>query len=124
MKNLLTDTCHEMRIRGLKPEDVTFIGSQDTGHSCTWEEFKVLANKSYKDAHEVEDDVYFQAVAIDLIIVFQSGAQFIREYDEDRMEEYWVYRRPFVAPADRLPIRNLFARKEDFYPSLEDLHED
>ena len=76
-----------------------FIGSNESGHACTWAEFEGLADFDY--------DSGFGAayVASDLRIVFSDGADMTRhEYDGS---ECWRYSKPFVPPAKRLPIVSL-----------------
>ncbi|MET3997523.1 hypothetical protein BjapCC829_28645 [Bradyrhizobium barranii] len=98
--NLLTETVAAIQESGHSTDDIVFIGSEETGHSCTWEQFQILADKEY--------DAGFgsQKVAEDLIIVFSDGAKMWRgEYDGS---EGWDFSAPFKAPAAIQPIRNLF----------------
>lgn len=37
--NLLEETTLEIKLSGHKPEDIVFIGSEVSDHSCSWEEF-------------------------------------------------------------------------------------
>ena len=58
--NLLTET--ELRIShsGHTPADVIFIGSINSGHQCTWEEFTVLADHEYDSGYggaEIPNDL-------------------------------------------------------------------
>jgi hypothetical protein len=102
--NLLKETRQDIELSGHTPEDIIFIGSEQTGHRCTWAEFEVLA--------DVEYDAGFgaQEVASDLIIVFSDGARMWRhEYDGS---EEWSYSFPFKEPAESKPIRRLVVPEE------------
>lgn len=113
MSNLLKDTKSAIKDSGHKPTDIIFIGSEDTGHQCTWDEFERIAN--------VEYDAGFGAaeVASDLLIVFKDGQTMYRgEYDGS---EWWEYSKPFKMPTTQLPIKRLVG---DYWPSLEALQDD
>ena len=84
---------------GHSPEDIIFIGSEQTGHSCTWEEFVKLADFVYYDGFGS------QGIATDLIIAFSDGGKMWRhEYDGS---EWWDYSRPFKMPEEKKPIVSL-----------------
>lgn len=100
MLNLLEETTDIMLKFGKSPDDIIFIGSEKSGHSCTWEEFLVLANKDYYAGYGATQ------VATDLIIVFEGGSLLKREdYDGS---EWWEFRKPFIMPTEIKPIVNLF----------------
>lgn len=100
MINLLTEAQDEMAAHGLTPDDIVFIGSEKSGHECTWEEFRTLANRTYDDGFGTAE------VALDLVIVFRDGSQMRRtEYDGS---EGWEMIRPFVRPDKSHPIAVLF----------------
>jgi len=97
--NLLKETLHDITQSGHTPADIVFIGSERTGHSCTWDEFQVLANIEY------DNGFGSQEVADDLIIVFSDGSKMRRrEYDGS---ENWEYSTPFKMPKERHPIKRL-----------------
>ena len=99
--NLLQETVEFINGIDQKTEDIIFIGSENSGHSCTWNEFKILADQEY--------DYTFgaQKVARDLIIVFSDGSKMWREeYDGS---EWWTHFSPFEMPKETRPIQNLFA---------------
>lgn len=105
MCNLLLETIEDIASSKHTQSQIIFIGSQQSGYSCTWDEFSALANREY--------DVGYgsRKVAHDLIIVFEDGGQLQRrEYDGS---EWWGYQAPFVAPEVRKPIQNLFTGYED-----------
>ena len=80
-------------------DDIIFIGSEDSGHSCTWDEFTTLADFEYDSGYGS------QKVAKDLVIVFRDMTMLYREeYDGS---EWWGARQPFLMPKDRLPIQTL-----------------
>lgn len=100
--NLLRETIEVVERSGHKIEDIIFIGSEKSGHSCTWDEFALLANREYDDSYGSAE------VARDLIIAFSDGAQLFREeYDGS---EWWGLISPFVTPAIKKPIGSLFAK--------------
>jgi hypothetical protein len=103
--NLLEETIDDIKQSGHTPEDIMFIGSESTGHRCTWTEFQTLAN--------VEYDAGFgaQEVASDLIIVFSDGARMWRHgYDGS---EHWAYSYPFKMPTESHPITYLTVTGSD-----------
>ena len=99
MTNLLEETIEDIARSGHKPEDIIFIGSEASGHRCTWEEFQALANVDYDAGYGAQE------IASDLIIVFRDGAKMWRhEYDGS---ERWDYSEPFKMPEQSLPIKRL-----------------
>lgn len=101
MMNLLQETIEDIKESGHAPEDIIFIGSETSGHACTWDEFTMLADKEYDAGFGA------QKVADDLIIVFSDGVRMWRhEYDGS---ESWHYSRPFKMPNESKSIKNLFA---------------
>lgn len=113
MTNLLTETIEDIRDSGHTPEEIVFIGSERSGHQCTWGEFQELANQEYDNGFGAAE------VATDLIIVFTDGTKLWRhEYDGS---ESWEYSTPFVRPTGNLPIKRLIG---NYWPSLEQLQDD
>ena len=101
-KNLLEETKEAIKDFGQEIDNLIFIGSQESGHECSWELFKVLANQEY------DSGFGRQEVAADLIIVFKDGTKMIREeYDGS---EWWEYRKPFARPKEFHQIRSLFPK--------------
>ena len=97
--NLLKETIEDIASAGKTPEQIVFIGSEQSGHQCTWQEFQTLANIDYDSSFGAQE------VASDLIIVFNDGSKMWRhEYDGS---ENWDYSTPFVAPAEVKPIVRL-----------------
>ena len=93
---LLEETKDAIASSGHTEADIVFIGSEKTGHQCTWDKFCDLAN--------VEYDAGFGAaqVAQDLRVVFSDGQQLWRgEYDG---LEWWEHSTPFLRPDASLPI--------------------
>jgi hypothetical protein len=96
---LLQETIFDIEKSKHTTADIVFIGSETTGHSCTWDEFCQLSNKDYDRGFGA------QRVATDLIIVFSDGAKMWRgEYDGS---EWWEYSTPFKQPAETKPIKKL-----------------
>ena len=97
--NLLNETLEDINKSGHTPEDILFIGSEISGHTCTWEVFKVLANLEY------DDGFGSQEIADDLIVVFNDGQKMWRaEYDGS---EWWEYSTTFKIPEQSYPIKTL-----------------
>lgn len=89
--NLLKETIRDIESSGHTIENIIFIGSEDSGHCCSWDEFMIIANVDYDSGFGM------QYIASDLIIVFSDGSKMWRgEYDG---AEEWVYSKPFVMPA-------------------------
>lgn len=100
--NLLQETIDDIQKSGHNPEDVIFIGSEESGHSCTWAEFCSLADQDY------DESFCSQEVATDLVIVFNDGAKMWRgEYDGS---EWWEYSTPFSLPGEKKLINRLFTK--------------
>ena len=107
MINLLEETKKELGWAGQSCEDIIFIGSLKSGHSCTWEEFTALADEEYHNGYGTSE------VALDLVILFKDGGRLYREeYDGS---EWWIYQPPVDIPQDTKKIETLFCyRLEDF----------
>ena len=87
MTNLLQETLENIKDSGHTIEDIFFIGSETGKYSCSWEEFKVLADQEY------DQGFGGQEVAYDLIIFFKDNHIMTREeYDGS---EWWEYRSSF-----------------------------
>ena len=101
MKNLYEETCRKLCDHDKVSDDIIFIGSYDQNYSCTWDEFKILADKSYDNGFGAVE------VAENLIIIFGDLSRLERrEYDG---AEHWAYV-PVIKPDGRSgkPIDNLF----------------
>lgn len=110
MQNLLKETRQLMSHHGVGPEDVTFIGSLASGHSCSWEQFTRLADVSYDDGFGAAE------VATDLVILFRDGSWLTRgEYDGS---EWWNFHRTPQVPTETRPVAMLVG---DYWPTLADL---
>lgn len=72
MKNLLQETIELMDEFNKSERGILFIGSSITNHACTWEEFKILADREYDETSGE------QRVCWDLIIVFKDHSWFSR----------------------------------------------
>ncbi|MFA6066909.1 MAG: hypothetical protein WC707_07035 [Candidatus Babeliaceae bacterium] len=99
MTNLLEETKEAIKDSGHKIKDIIFIGSEETGHQCTWNEFLKIADIQY------DSGFGGQEIAEDLIIVFSDGSKMWRgEYDGS---EWWNYSTPFKMPKEKLSIKKL-----------------
>lgn len=86
--NLLEETIKEIKKNNQKVSNIIFIGSMISGHSCSWKQFRKLADKEYDNGYGGSE------VATDLIIVFKGGGRLVRqEYDGS---EWWEYIEPFI----------------------------
>lgn len=102
--NLLKETIEAITESGHTPDDIVFIGSEQSGHECTWEQFQRLADVEYNAGYGA------QKVASDLIIVFRDGQRMDRhEYDGS---ECWSVMAPFKRPAQSLPITRLLVTED------------
>lgn len=97
--NLLQETIDSITESEHIPDDVTFIGSRHSGHTCTWDQFRGLADIEYNDGYGAAE------VATDLEIVFRDGGH-LRRYEYDGSEG-WEYIPPFKAPAEMKSITRL-----------------
>ena len=112
MTNLLKETKADIKNSGHKVSDIIFIGSIDSGYSCTWDEFLTLADIEYHAGFG------YQEIASDLTIVFSDGSTMWRgEYDGS---EWWEYSKPAEIPENQKQILKL---NGGFWTSLEALHE-
>ena len=100
MINFLEETKSKIEEAGCSTDDIIFIGSEKSGHSCTWDEFCAFANVAYDNSYgRVE-------VATDLTIVFKNKTRLVREeYDGS---EWWEIIKPFKMPKATYKIDNLF----------------
>jgi len=74
--NFLEETISAMESSGNLLEDISFIGSEVSGHSCTWDDFIQMADKDYDNGYGAPE------VAQDLVIVFKNGTKMKRgEHD-------------------------------------------
>lgn len=112
--NLLHETIDDIRRSGHTPDDIIFIGSERSGHQCTWAEFEILADREYDAGYGG------QRVATDLKIVFSDGHTMWRgEYDGS---EWWAFSKPFEMPSENHKIQSLFARSS--WESLAEIHQE
>ena len=99
MSNLLKETNEKLNAINKSAEDIIFIGSPQTGHHCTWEQFESLADFEYDSGYGS------QSVATDLVIVFSDHSIMDRhEYDGS---ECWEYIENFKMPSNLKPIKSL-----------------
>lgn len=109
---LLEETKTAIKESGHAIKDIVFIGSEKTGHQCSWDQFKTLATVEYDSGYGSAE------VATDLIIVFSDGSRMWRgEYDG---AEWWEFSRPFKRPKEAHKINRLIG---DCWDTLEDLHD-
>jgi hypothetical protein len=97
--NFLVETKNAISESGHKISDIIFIGSEDTGHQCSWEQFKNMADVEYYSGFGAAE------VATDLVLVFSDGMKMWRgEYDGS---EWWEFSTPFTMPTDKQKIKKL-----------------
>lgn len=111
--NLLIETIDAIEANGQKVENIIFIGSRESGHSCTWEEFVELADFKYNSGFGGAE------IPSDLMIAFADGGMMTRgEYDGS---EWWDYIEPFKMPAEKKPIRTL--QSKHYWVNIADIQE-
>jgi len=115
--NFLDETIDAILHSGHTLTDLMFIGSEavgdSPGYSCTWDEFRALANFDYDNGYGG------QAIATDLIIMFTDGQKLWRnEYDGN---EWWEFSHPFSPPNAPNPIQRV--KGDMSWTSLHRLHE-
>ena len=99
MINLLDETIETIKESGLHPDNITYIGSKYSGHSCTWKEFLTLANVEYDDGYGTAE------VAEDLVVIFKDGSKLHRtEYNGS---EEWQFVTSLVLDVPPKPITKL-----------------
>ena len=99
MTNLLQETIQCIEDSGHEIQDIVFIGSVVSGHSCTWDDFLLLADIEYDSGFGARE------VAYDLVIVFKDGSNLWRnEYDGS---EWWEYSKPVEIPKEQKKILRL-----------------
>lgn len=118
MRNLLTETREAIHNSGHSTQDIIFIGAEQSGYSCTWDQFVELADRQYDSGYGGQE------VARDLIIVFSDKTKMWRgEYDGS---EWWEYSDPFVMPApDKIKrLETVFTTDVDIcgWCDLEEIH--
>lgn len=104
--NFLEETITAVEQNGYLIQDIIFIGSVESGHECTWDEFCKLADFEYDDGYGM------QFVPIDLTIAMVDGGRFYRyEFDGD---EGWQFLQPILPNRYRKPkkIQTLRTDKE------------
>lgn len=115
--NFLQETVGAIARSGHTPSEITFIGSLDSGHSCTWQEFMNMADFRYDSGYGA------QKIARDLVIAFSDKTYMTRsEYDG---AEGWNYNLPLVLPTERKPITRLQVRKDQIgWGSLDSINKE
>lgn len=86
MRNFLEETLDAIKDSGHDVDEITFIGSEESGHRCEWAEFIELANFEYDNSYGAAK------IATDLVIRFTDGQKLWRgEYDGS---EWWEFSTP------------------------------
>lgn len=97
--NFLEETIIAIENSGHKVDDVIFIGSIESWHGCTWEEFEKLADFEYDSGFGA------QIIAKDLAVIFKDEQNMLRgEYDG---AEWWIYQYILPIPIDQKTITSL-----------------
>ena len=112
--NFLEETIDKIEAKGQTVENIVFIGSRGSGHSCTWGQFVELANFNY------DDGFGGQEIPSDLMIAFSDGAMMTRgEYDGS---EWWDYIETFKMPKEQKPIKTL--QSKHYWVDIADIQEE
>lgn len=107
MTNFLNETKEYILDTHKTIKDIIFIGSLDSGYSCTWDEFQLLANFEYDSGFGKQE------IAPDLVIVFNDYTYLYRfQYDG---QEDWRYIGKVILPLeqDRLQIKSLKIKRHE-----------
>lgn len=100
--NLLVETQKHMDIYGKTLYDITYIGSKCGYKTCTWDEFRTLADKEY-----IKGGFDEVAIATDLIIVFRDKSIMYRNFDAFGLEGWDIIDRLNPVP-HTTAITNIF----------------
>ncbi len=111
--NLLSETRKAITKSNHRIPQIIFIGSEESGHRMSWEQFYELSDQEYNN------DYGHQEVATDLIIVFSDGSRLFRPSESGY--SYWSYSGNFVSPPINHEIKTLFAGDSHF-PTLANLN--
>lgn len=112
--NLLAETLYIITKTEHTANDIIFIGSEDSGYQCTWDEYTVLADFDYDEGYGGVE------IATDLIIVFSDSSFMNRgEYDG---KEWWEYHTPFKMPEESHKISRLKSDKFHHWADLSELN--
>lgn len=99
MVNLLEQTIAAVENAGKTPADIVFIGTLSPAESCSWEDFKLLADFEYDNGYGGAE------ISTGLIIVFSDGSRLFRgEYDGS---EWWNFMPKFKKPRNTAPLKDL-----------------
>ena len=98
--NLLVETVEAIELSGHDIWHIEFIGSLDTGHRCTWDEFMQLADQDYNNSW---GSVY---VMEDLVILFDDNTKLFRAVYDGK--EWWEYSYENSVPNHEEEILTLF----------------
>jgi hypothetical protein len=98
--NLLDETKGQLNAINKNHNDIVFIGSAESGHCCTWQEFCELADREYDNGFGVQE------VAGDLVIIF-SDKSFLEREEYDGAEN-WRHVTTLTRAAISEPIKTLF----------------
>ena len=99
MANLLEETRGCIKRFEHTEQDIVFIGSVKSRHSCTWEQFVVIADVVYDSGYGGQE------VGCDLMIAFENGDMMVRgEYDGS---EWWDVIPVFEGLRDTKPLTKL-----------------
>ena len=112
--NFLKETINKIESNGQTVENIIFIGSRESGHSCTWGQFVELANFDYNNGFGGQE------IPSDLMIAFADGAMMTRgEYDGS---EWWDYIEPFKMPKEQKPIKTL--QSHQYWVNIADIQKE
>ena len=105
IRNLFTETTDFIEKINKTPEDIIFIGNEETGESCSWEEFMTLADKDYREHHGN------RKVRKDLVIIFSDLSR-IHRHVYDNLGE-WKFIKRFEMPDKTSKVKTLFCVEDD-----------
>lgn len=98
--NFLNETESAIKEADHTVNEIIYIGNPETGHQCTWDEFKVLADFNYNSKFDGDHEV-----AVDLVIVFSNLDTLQRRVV--CKTEWWEFTKSFKTPTTSKPITTL-----------------
>lgn len=96
MTNLLEETTANMANHGLRPGDVSWVGSRDGKYAVDWAHFTRIADLTYDNGYGGQE------VANDLVVVFRTG-QWLERHEYDG-SEWWEFKGTPVPSDGALPF--------------------
>ena len=98
MRTIFQETLEDIKEFGMSIEDIVFIGSPASGHSCTWEEYRELTNFPLEEGYELPHDI---------VILFKDGRWMGRGVSSYDGSSLWELHPPIRVPKKQKKIETL-----------------